>query len=562
MRTLSVLLPVTLLVAGCAWFREPPLEERSSLEMLAQSLFEEGERAYHAGDYRRAIGIFQTLITSDPGSERSDDCQYLIALSYYQLGEYEEAISASNTLIKEFPETPWLDEAHNVLGQSKSESGDYLGSCYEYLWILDESDNRELKGETRRRFRELVEGELSLEGLSTLLESHRRSEETPFILYEIGRRKLAEGDTEGARENFGRLLAEFPESEYSSQVRSFVEEIPLPKPKMGLILPLTGEYANFGAAVQKGVELAMRDSEVELLVIDSKGDPIDALEGAKRLIQEERVTAILGPVMSMSAIAAAGIANSLGVPLLSPTATEERISAIGPYIFQLNPSIEAQGKTVASFAVTDLSLTKLAALHPDDSYGRDITAAFHKEVVDLGGSVVAVESYKEGTTDFQEQILSIKSQEPEGIFVPGYPEEIVLIAPQLKYHEVLAQIFGSDGWKSEKVITLGEDYVEGAVFSSPGLQRAESWAAQDFVEQFEKRYGTAPSRNSALAYDAAKMILEGISSGATTPLALKEYLVSIVEYWGASGLVSLTGSGGPGGVNLYTIRKGDIVEIR
>ncbi len=564
MRAVCFFFLLILLVGGCARLWGPSPEDRLARETEAERLFQRGRRLHENGGYKRSIEVLQSLREEYPRSERCDDSQYLIALSYYKLGDCSGAVSACHMLIKDFPASPYLDDCHRILAQANYGKGDYFSSAREYLWIIDESANEKLKGEARDRFRELVARELSLKELTSLLEVYPGSEQTPLILYEIGRRRLAEGDAKRARTAFARLVTEFPASEYSIQVRSFVGKKgpPPTAPKIGLIVPLSGEYRNFGLAVRQGVELALAGAGVTLLTVDSQGDPIVALKQAKGLIQEKEVIAILGPVVSMPAIAAAAIANSFGVPLLSPTATEERIATIGPYVFQLNSSIEAQGRTIASYALSNLALTRLAVLHPSDSYGRDLTRAFSQQVMTMGGSIVAVEGYEEGATDFKEQILRIKLQEPDAIFVPAYPDEIVLIAPQLRYYEVDAQILGSDGWNSDKVTTLGEDYVEGVIFTAASLKRDESLAAKEFATQFELAYNTQPTRTSALAYDAARVVMEGIWNGATTRVTLREYLASVAGYWGASGLISLTGSGGAGGVSLCTIRKGEIVELQ
>lgn len=564
MRIVYPLLVLVLLTAGCARFWGPSVEERRAREAEAERLFEKGERLCQDGDYVRAVRILRTFRASYLHSERCDDAQYLIAFSHYQLGNYSEAISACHTLIKDFPGTPYLDDCHRILAQSNYGKGDYFSASREYLWILDNSKSEELTEKAGEEFEEVLLKKLSLRELTDLLGVYPKGEQAPLILYEMGRRRLAEGNVARAKKVFRRLVAQFPESEYSIQVRSFVGKKRAPPivAKIGLIVPLSGEYANFGMAVRQGVELAMESGRAELLVVNSKGDPIEALKEARELIQQRKVIVILGPVVSMPTIAAAAIANSFGVPLISPTATEERIATIGPYIFQLNPSLDVQGRTLAYYAVRKMGLTRLAVLHPNDSYGWDLTKAFSQEVTKLGGSVVAAERYDEGTTDFKEQILRIKPHEADGVFIPAYPDEIVLIAPQLRYYEAEAQILGSDGWKSEKVTTLGEDYVEGVVFTSPSLEKEESLAAREFSGQFETKYGFRPTRASALGYDAARVVMEGIRGGATTPVTLREYLASVAGYWGASGLISLTGSGRSGGVSLWTIKKGEIVELR
>jgi len=110
--------------------------------------------------------------------------------------------------------------------------------------------------------------------------------------------------------------------------------------KIGVILPLTGTYANSGQEALHGIELAVAliadtypNSRLEFIVVDSKGDPENSAEAVNSLVTDHQVIAILGPLFGADSLAAAKQAQSLGVPMLS-LSPAEGIPAVGPFIFR------------------------------------------------------------------------------------------------------------------------------------------------------------------------------------------------------------------------------------
>ena len=199
----------------------------------------------------------------------------------------------------------------------------------------------------------------------------------------------------------------------------------------------------------------------KIVSADSKGDAIDAVKQARRLADSSMVMGLIGEVLSGATIAAAGVADVLGVPLLSPTATDDRISTIGPNIFQLNPSLSWQGPAVAQYAVKARGFKTLAMLYPDEGAWESVALAFAKEASKLGAKMVYSQSYTPGTTDFKAQIDQLRLVKVDALFLPASPSDIVMIAPQLAYNQVKLQLLGPESWGDPKVAAQGDVYVEG-----------------------------------------------------------------------------------------------------
>ncbi|MCH7760015.1 penicillin-binding protein activator [candidate division TA06 bacterium] len=577
------------LLMGCGKPSPPPLlSEWERLEQEeAASLFQEAYETYQDGELEEAINGFKVILRRYPESPEGQDAAYLLMLSHYRLKNYDEVLTWSSLLLQDYPDTPYRGHALLFEARIYTRNGEYFQAALRYGDILNE---KSVKGELTSLSTLLQEAESALQtllherlNLSQLKELLKESPVLrPKLLLEMGNRELKAGRREEGVESLSRLVEEFPESEAAGRARKLLKryEKKAPTYKLGLLLPLTGEAAPFGRAVFRGVELALGmenpyyenrplDEETDRtphsdlflpILKDTEGDPIIALEMAKELIEEEDVLAIVGPVLSLTTIPVAARANDHNVVLISPTATEERIPMIGPYVFQLNPSIRIYGRTIARFAIEKFGISRFALLYPTDGYGEEMVKVFMEEVERLGGKILAREAYPPGTTDFQKRILRLKRTAAEALFIPAHPDEILLIAPQLRFHGVEATILGGSGWGSEKVVQ--SKYAEGTFFPSNPLEEDdESGEGVGFAQLYREAYGVDPSRSAALGYDTIKILESAVGGhkGKINREKLRERLSTMGVFTGVSGSLSLAGEAiqSP---SVWTIVKGEKVK--
>jgi len=562
-----------LLLVGCASLRPPAPggEERNQIETAAEARFDRGVDYYDASQYERAVVEFGIILEEYEISERADDAAYMLSLSYFALERYDGAIAYATRIGRDFPSSPFFDDALLILAQSYVEEERYVPAATAYMDLIERSTDEVLLEQGRDALQRLIETRLARSELRELVNRPAPADVRGSLLFNLGSKELSAGHRERGRAYLERYLQHYPDGEYASRAEALIgaDRPPaLVQPRrVGVLAPLTGRYSDYGKAVREGVELATEEfnqvnrAALSLIIGDTHGDPVDALRTAQQLIDDEGVIALIGPVLSSSTIAVAGLANARGVPLISPTATEQRISTIGQYIFQLNPSSTDQGRAIGAFATEEMGLQKLAILHPSDTYGYGVASSFREGVRRGGGTIVAEESYDLGTTDFSENILNIRGAEPEAVFIPGFPDEIILIAPQLRYYDVEAQLLGSDGWNSERVVLMGEQYVEGAVFVVPQSNEGPSIATSGFAERYRRRYGSAANATAALGYDAMAVLAECLAYGPTDREGLRVRLEEFGARAGASGIVTLRARIRDPGYRFFMIREGNIVEV-
>lgn len=307
--------------------------------------------------------------------------------------------------------------------------------------------------------------------------------------------------------------------------------------KIGIVAPITGEAATFGISTKKGAILyfdAVNESGgidgmmIKYIVEDDRGDPAEGANAYSKLIDHDKVSVICGTVMSKVSLAGAPIAQSKGVPMVSPASTNPAVTLVGDYIFRACFIDPFQGFIAAKYAIETVGAGSAAALYDAvNDYTRGLAEVFRAEFSRRGGKMAAFESYAAGTTDFNAQLIKIKKVNPDVLFLPNYYNDSGLIARQAREMGITAQLLGSDGWDSPDLIKIAGDSINGGLFVSHFTPESDLPAAQKFVRDYEAKFGQKPDALGALAYEAAMIIVEAIkNAGSTDSRAIRDALAA------------------------------------
>jgi branched-chain amino acid transport system substrate-binding protein len=319
---------------------------------------------------------------------------------------------------------------------------------------------------------------------------------------------------------------------------------------LGEVFSLTGGQATFGVSSRNGIEMAVKEAnaaggvkgkKLETRVYDDQGKPEEAANATTRLVNQDRVALILGEVASTNSIAMANVAQPAHVPMVTPTSTNPKVTAIGDYIFRVCFIDPFQGFGMAKFARENLKLNKVAVLRDLKSdYSTGLTDVFTRKFTEMGGKIVAVETFSQGDSDFRGQLTAIKRANPDGIYVPGYYSEVGVIARQAKELGLNVPLMGGDGWDSEKLFELGGSAVEGHYFSNHYSSDDPSPRVQKFVAAYKAAYGGVPDSLATLAYDAAGVAIDAIRRAPDlSGKAIRDALAQTKDYPGVAGNVTM-----------------------
>jgi branched-chain amino acid transport system substrate-binding protein len=333
-------------------------------------------------------------------------------------------------------------------------------------------------------------------------------------------------------------------------------ETPKPQPdrstiKIGYFGDLSGPTFNFGQSAINGVLMAadqinlaggINGRHIDVVITDDKGSPEEAARLTAKLIDQDKVIAIVAGGTSGNSRAAAPKAQSSHVPMISPSSTDPAVTQVGDYIFRACFVDEFQGEVMASFAINTLKAQKAAILFDFNTpYGRGLTNFFQASFQRLGGRIVNEQSYTQNDVDFKGQLSSIRASEPDVIYIPGYYGDVTRIAKQARQLGLTQPLLGGDGWDAPELWQLGGDALNGAYISTHYSVDDPSPAIQAFVQEYKQRYGNlAPDAHAALAYDAALLLVDAIKrAGSTEAPRLRDALAQTKDFKGVTGTISM-----------------------
>ena len=313
---------------------------------------------------------------------------------------------------------------------------------------------------------------------------------------------------------------------------------------------LTGTTATFGISTRNGIDLAIEEvnnaggvlgKKIRVIVEDDQGKPEEAQTVVTKLINKDRVVAVLGEVASSRSLAAAPVCQSNRIPMITPSSTNPKVTQIGDYIFRVCFIDPFQGFVMAKFASQSLKIQNVAILRDiKNDYSVGLADVFVENFTKMGGKIVTDQSYSEGDTDFSAQLTSIRATNPQAIFVPGYYTEVGLIARQARKLGLTIPLMGGDGWDSPKLWEIGGEALNDCYYSNHYSVDDPSPAIQKFVSDYKKKFNQVPDAIAALGYDAARILFHAFQTAGTTDAAkVREVLAQVKGFSGVTGSITI-----------------------
>ena len=322
------------------------------------------------------------------------------------------------------------------------------------------------------------------------------------------------------------------------------------KVRIGVFMSTTGSTANFGISSVNGIRMAadeinaaggINGKQVELLVQDDRSDASEAATIVTKFVTQDMVHAVIGEVASSRSIAAAPIAQNAKIPMLTPSSTNPEVTKKGDFIFRSCFIDPYQGAAIAQFAAKSLG-AKTAAIMVDrkNDYSTGLEKVISETFTRFGGKIVATQSYQEGDQDFNAQLTSLKGTNPEVIFVPGYYNDVGLIAKQARDKGITVPLIGGDGWDSEQLYKIGGSALNGSFFTNHYSPFDTDPKVVKFVNDYKAKYnGSTPDALAATAYDAANIMFDAIKrSKSLNGPDIRDALAATNAFPGVTGTVT------------------------
>jgi branched-chain amino acid transport system substrate-binding protein len=338
--------------------------------------------------------------------------------------------------------------------------------------------------------------------------------------------------------------------------------------KIGINAPITGDIPKVGEGTKFAAQMWLEDIEkaggldvggtkykVELVIEDNESKAESAVKANTKMITEDEVLAIVGPLASSQAVPAGDVANNYQTPMISPWSTNPSTTKDRPYVFRgcfLDPF---QGPVVANFVKEQFGFTKAAVLFDVASdYPKGLAEFFKKswEEINGPGSVVAYESFTTKDTEFGAQLTKIINSGAEFLFTPQYYNEVALIVKQAHELGWNKPIVGSDSWGSAETVNLCGKDCYGLFFSTHYAAAGATGATKEFIERYKKKYGYTPDDVAALTWDSIRLVQQAIQdTGKLTGnikedrQAVRDAMAQIKNFKGITGDMTFTEEGDP-----------------
>ncbi len=345
--------------------------------------------------------------------------------------------------------------------------------------------------------------------------------------------------------------------------------------RIGLLAYLTGDAMTMNSsgypslngaelAVQQinergGLRIGGRFHPVELVVAQIENDSEIAMAAARRLIDEERVVALLGPQYSGDAIPVGEIAEAAGIPMVSGTATNPRVTENRRFVFRTTFTDDLQAAALADLAYNDLFARQVAVMYDQgDPYSSGLAEMFSASFRNYGGEIVASEPFDAENWEQDALFERILAADPDLVFLPVFPAHAAYQVASLRKLGYEGQILGGDGWDSLLLVNFPD--FDGTYASTTYSMKVLTPKNEIFVQAYQQVFNTIPLDSAGLIYDAANMIFAAIElKQSFAPADIQQGLYELPPFEGASGTIDFVANGNPlKPVNILQFEKGDV----
>lgn len=316
--------------------------------------------------------------------------------------------------------------------------------------------------------------------------------------------------------------------------------------KLGIVAPMSGPNARYGAFSMHGAELAVKEindaggvdgHKIELYNADSQGTPVEGVSATRRLIDEDEVGFIIGDVSSSVTLAMQPVVEDAEVLLLNAASSNPKITygaGVGGFkwTYRNYPTDENRAFIVAKYAAEQRGFTKFAVLSVDTDYGRSAIAFTKKYLPQFKGEILSEDYYKEGEVDFRSVLSKIRDNGAQAIIMYGLADTTPIVARQMVELGLAGKVtlIGNGEFNTAKTIATAPTALEGAVEAAAWLPAWDSPESKAFVEKFTTTYKDAPNNHAYVHWDTVHLLVQAIHEAGSIDQGKVREALSKIKY--------------------------------
>ncbi|HVK60398.1 MAG TPA: penicillin-binding protein activator [Bdellovibrionales bacterium] len=626
-RTLVSGLIFSLFTSACS-ATLPVKKEPAVAPPTAAKELRAAESLVRARDYRKAVPRLKRLALENPDSDVSDDAHFWLAEIATVQGNHKEAIleyravteaqtasplearariNLTRLLLKQglvdeaekeakllarmpaMPENLQI-EAKLVQYEVLAAKGNYVEALVPLVLVAEQHPNPDERTKYRQRALDFLDSKLSSDDMKEVASGSKYGFLQPIAKFRYGLALAEQKDFSRARSQFEDVVELSPGSDLAERSARLIEQIDarnrVDPRTIGVILPLSGPQAAIGQKALRAVQLALgvygkAQSNFRIAVIDSEGNPDVARRGVEELVQKDNVIALVGGLLSKTAVVEASRAEDFGVPAIM-LSQKSGLTQAGDSIFRNAVTSQTQVRALLDVVMGKLGMKRFAILFPNDAYGVEYANFFWDEAMSRGGQITGAQPYDPKETDFRGHVQRLAGMfysedraseyrhnlklyteknpkrgarqaapaleelmppiiDFDAIFIPDTARAVGQIAPMLAYNNIRdVRLLGTNAWNSPALIQRGQKFVEKAVFVDSALTNDPSYRSSPFFSAFVATFEEEPGLTELQAYDSALILRQLIAGGETTRVGLRERMASLRDFPAATGRLSIT----------------------
>jgi branched-chain amino acid transport system substrate-binding protein len=343
--------------------------------------------------------------------------------------------------------------------------------------------------------------------------------------------------------------------------------------KIGHAGPLTGAIAHLGKDNENGVRLAIDEANAKGLTIGGEKVAFEMLseddEGKENMgpiiaqkFVDAKVAGVVGHLNSGVTIPASAVYNQAGIPMISGSATNPKLTEQGfKVVFRTVGRDDQQGPAIASYLVTEDKPKSVAVIDDATAYGEGLANEVEKTLKASGVNVLPREKGTQDTRDWMAILTKLKGKGPDAIFYGGMDSGAGPLLKQGRELGLKAVFAFGDGACTDKMKELAGPASEGMVCSQAGIPVQA--ASKAFLDAFKKKFNSEPLIYAPFTYDAANLLISAMQAANSVDPAKYLPALAAIKYDGASGHIEFDAKGDrkDAEMTIFTMKNGAITPV-
>ena len=520
MDKLKLLIPVLFLSLFTCLYAQSQNDSSS-----AEAEFKSALDLYNSSQYEKAQKLFDKIAFVYKFNPKTTIAYIFYGKSLLALKQYKSSEDVLKNFLKEYPESDYCDEAKATLADAYYQSGDKYSALKELIALAGKTNSPVYSSYAKTTGEKIATNFLTVQQVISLYDSTVYEKIKPYFMLLIGKMYMDKAEFNKAEVIFAQLLKRYPNSEEKSEAATLYQHIANDKnlspatPIIGVMLPLSGvssDASNAASEILEGIKYAVdkynkeHDMKVGLLIRDTERNAQKIEEIKNEFVNIPNLRAIVGPIFSDEVKQALIDFNGSGIPIISPTATENGLTDLNPDFFQANPSFNVRGKVMADYIYYVENKRKISVFNAAEGYSPLLAGAFVNEFQKDGGQILTQQVYNSSQTEYsvQDSLIAADSLILEGVYLPlADKRDVPALLSNFAQVNLDVSIYGNQDWFLAKGYETYPSMSNKLTFTSDYYIDYSDSTLENFSRHFFAQTNIDVDRNVLYGYDLSGYIL-------------------------------------------------------